>query len=248
MQSSSANKPMTLTACLKQLKEDLKAIIPRDQKVSVDKITVQQLNTLDDSTEAEVVLRHYKESNDPTQTYSDIINDRRLGETIKNYSSNALQAAFNVANILEKVIGDNTTTLTSITWNLGTHGQINNLVSSLTYLDSLEHGHGVPYIIDDTTYKINQAIVTFINSVDRVSSKNAPEQGKKLIKATKYLGDLSFDSMRQAAQARIGVYEDYQKLPINRKPRDDSKLEAVNLNRQRSISFENSVTRSSSFL
>ncbi len=128
----------------------------------------------------------------------------------QNYSFQSLQAAWNVAAIIGKVNVDGSFAVAGVTrtvYNLTmndsnkkTYSQ--NLLDNLKSLD-MKSEHGVPYIIDDVTYKINKAINEFIENI------NSIPQGRALIKASSYLGSLSFINMQNESGKRMASYVTY---------------------------------------
>ena len=128
----------------------------------------------------------------------------------RNYSSQSLQAAWNVAAIIGKVNVDSSypkyglvrtiAKLAMTDSNRKTYS--NNLLENLSSLDMESH-HGVPYIIDDVTYKINKAINEFIGNIQLIP------QGIALIGASSALGSLSFINMQKESGDRIASYIAY---------------------------------------
>ena len=128
------------------------------------------------------------------------------------YSKNALQAAWNVATILENINVESNWSIPAVDTvstlfnarKIGANGATNetNILASLSYLDGVEN-KGVPYIIDDVTYKINVAIDAFIEEMTSIP------QGRHLIYLSEQLGSLSFSNMQAAAKERIAAYSKY---------------------------------------
>lgn len=71
-------------------------------------------------------------------------------------------------------------------------------------------GNGVPYIMDDVTYKINIAVDRFIESM------KSSAQGLHLISISKALNELSFLKMQSVAQERIVNYKAYLEAIANK--------------------------------
>ena len=137
----------------------------------------------------------------------------------RNYSSQSLQAAWNVAAIIGKVNVDSSypkyglvrtiAKLAMTDSNRKTYS--NNLLENLSSLDMESH-HGVPYIIDDVTYKINKAINEFIGNIQLIP------QGIALIGASSALGSLSFINMQKESGDRIASYIAYCKKSEKNNP------------------------------
>ncbi len=130
---------------------------------------------------------------------------------IKRYQKAVLQAAWNVADILENINYENSylspsLNLTVVGRNLFNKGpnsilNKNNIINSLIYIDANKK---VPYIFDEVTLGINLAIDTFVENMKKVP------QGKALIDLSASLSDISsFIDMQQEAKARIAQYEAY---------------------------------------
>ncbi len=120
-----------------------------------------------------------------------------------DYPNKALQAAWNVADILSTIVTytpkENTIGLLRGLTTTGVEGNANrvNLDTSLTYLDQKT---GAPFVIDETTYRINDALKRFIKNI------KATENGPTLIAHTAKMGK-SLDEMRLTIAQRLSVYD-----------------------------------------
>ncbi len=126
------------------------------------------------------------------------------------YLKNALQAAWNVADILSVLVKPSGSwmvapdSLAAIAWNsqrLGENNKSNldNLFASLNYLDT---SAGVPYILDNNMYKINLAIHQFIENL------KTSKPGQALISYTNQ-GSFSFEKMLETAKQGMDNYTHY---------------------------------------
>jgi hypothetical protein len=198
----------TVAACIEQLKNDLQKIDDGNLDENYNKLTRNE-ETIDDSLYVKWACDEvYSQKNRSLPLVKACLNFCKLHgneNSFSRYSDGALQAAKNVALILEEINGEGSLigivagTIKNITWK----GKKDNLLTSLHYLDMAE-GHGVAYVIDDKTLKINQAIVKFIENLDTVKA------GKTLISWSELLKSLSFGNMKIAASERIKNYEAYQ--------------------------------------
>ena len=127
----------------------------------------------------------------------------------EGYSRHAIQAALNVGLILGPSMNNKATDFSAaklyFIWNISNALSLNN---SLNYMSA----EGVPFIIDDRTLKINQAILDFFISLESLG-EGTTNQGTKLMKAADSL-PISFKTMKNAADDRIIAYQKFMAYQV----------------------------------
>lgn len=193
-------KPTTLADCVKTLKADLQAI--------AGERTLQQNN---DNLDSELLyhtqaVNHHLNSAQKTMEQAVSELGSSLIDKTKQYSQHVLQAAWNVADILEQVIQ-----FSPREWILGvTRGftangvdgkrNVENFESNLDFLDPETNA---PYIIDEQTLHVAEAMQKFINNIEQTTN------GRSLLS---YLpkdkqGKNQIDIIKETLTARIQAYK-----------------------------------------